>query len=1013
MVAPQARTAGVTMLRALLDRPRLVLTTTSLLALAGALFWATMPREEDPRFPPRNAFIVTAFPGADAVTVERLVTDPIEEHLSEVEEVGWMDSSSRAGASVVYAKLDDAIYDTESAWDEVEDALTKAAAEFPQGVGEPFLDNDLVSQEAVVLAVVGSSDPLKLAAAAKRAKRDLLDLHPVQEVRLVGDPGEQVTVEYDQATAYRLGLGPRLLGGLLARRSQVIPGGWIRVGSKTANLEPQTDFSSLEEIRSTPIVLPSGTAVPLRLLARVRHGPREPAEERMYWQGELAVGLGVVPRENLDRIEFGKTVRRRLEEIRRELAPLRLEEVVFQPDQVESRLRGLLGSLRLGILIIFGVLLVAMGMRMGALVSLVLPLVTLASMALYGAFGGVLHQISIASLVIALGMLVDNAIVVVENVQWRLDRGMEIREAAASSARELAVPLGTATGTTLAAFVPMLLAKGETADFTRSIPVVIMLTLTVSYLFALTATPVLSRFLLRPRPPGRGDWGRRLAGPLARVAIRRPMGVLIATGVLLAATLVAAGGLKKRFFPIADRNVVLVDVRLPEGTHLGKTDEVARTIESALLAHPDVSSVATFLGRATPRFYYNLPSHPRSPHLAQILVQTHRLDAVGRVLEWTRDLALRELPEAEVVLRRLEQGPPIEAPIKLRLSGPDLDDLERSAELLMAELRKIPGTRDIRHNLGLGAPTMVFSIDDAAAGRHGLSRSDVAEVLLERTLGLPVGQYRAGEDPVPIVVRSPAGVELPVSGLEALQVTGPGGEEVSLGRIARFRIEWSPATIHHLWRDRYAKVMAQLEESVTASEVLERLKPRLPDLGLPAGVRLQLSGEAEESGKANTAILRAMPLGALLLLFFLLAEFNSFRRVGIILATVPLAAVGVVPGLLLSGQPFGFMSLLGMISLVGIVVNNAIVLLDVLESLRRKGRTLDTALEEAVRRRTRPILLTTGTTVAGLLPLAFSTSTLWPPLAWAMISGLVSSALLTLVVIPALYGVLFGNRAAP
>ncbi len=578
----------MTILRALLDRPRLVITTALLLALAGAISWATMPREEDPQFPSRNAFVVTAFPGADAEAVERLVTDPIEERLSEVEEVAWMDSSSRAGASIVYVELDDGIYDTEPAWDEVEDALTKAGA----------------------------------------------------------------------------------------------------------------------------------------------------------------------------------------------------------------------------------------------------------------------------------------------------DRGLELRKAAATSARELAVPLGTATATTLAAFVPMLLAKGEAADFTRSIPVVIILTLSVSYLFALTATPVLSRFFLRRKPAGRGNWGHRLAGPIARIAVGRPGWVLLAAGVLLLVTLFASGRLERRFFPIADRNVVLVDLQMPEGTHLERTDAVAREIESALLGRPDVSSVATFLGRATPRFYYNLPSHPRSPHRAQLLAQTHSLDAVGRVLEWTRELALSQLPEAEVVLRRLEQGPPMEAPIKLRLSGHDLEDLERAAEALVAELRKIPGARDVRHNLGLGTPTIVFRVDDAAAGRYGLSRSDVAEVLLGRTLGLPVGQYRAGEDPVPIVVRSGPGVELPVSQLHTLQVAAPGGEGVPLGRIARSRIEWRPATIHHLWRDRYVKVLAQLEEGVTASVVLEQLRPRLPELELPSGVRLQLSGEAEESGKANAAILRAMPLGALLLLFFLLAEFNSFRRVG-------------------------------------------------------------------------------------------------------------------------------------
>ncbi|MEM8931887.1 MAG: efflux RND transporter permease subunit, partial [Acidobacteriota bacterium] len=369
---------------------------------------------------------------------------------------------------------------------------------------------------------------------------------------------------------------------------------------------------------------------------------------------------------------------------------------------------------------------------------------------------------------------------------------------------------------------------------------------------------------------------------------------------------------------------------------------------------------------------------------------------------------------------RLEQGPPIEAPIELRVLGWDLIDLETVSDDLLAVLRSHSDTRDVRHDLSLGVPTVELEIDDAAAGRRGLHRSDVAVSVLGRTLGVEIGQYRMDEDPVPILVRSAEGEKFPVERLDTIDVspgtgslTGAPGSAVPLAQVARLDVAWQPAAIQHQDRQRMVKVQAQVAADSTATAVLAELEEQIAALELPPGVTLELGGELEESGKANSAIQRRMPLGLLLLLFFLLLEFDSFRRVGIVMVTVPLAAVGVVPGLILSGQPFGFMSLLGMISLIGIVVNNAIVLLDVIESQQQAGHSIDDALIEAVERRTRPILLTMATTVAGLSPLAFSEASLWPPLAWAMISGLIASTVLTLMVIPALYKLLFDSARWP
>ncbi|HEX9732043.1 MAG TPA: efflux RND transporter permease subunit, partial [Thermoanaerobaculia bacterium] len=785
----------------LLRRRRLVLATTVLLAATGVVSWTTMPREEDPRFPRRDGTVVTVFPGADAETVERLVIEPIEERLAEVEAVAEVVSTARAGVAVQHVEFYETVYDTEKGWDEVEEALEKARKDFPAGVLEPELDDDLVSQDSVVYAVVGSADPLVLTAAAERVKRELLALDPVKEVSLIADPGEQIVVEYDDATARRLGLDPRSLGRQLAERSRIVPGGVIHLGSKTANLRPATEFRSLDEIRATPVLLPSGAAVPLAELARVRRGPAEPPQELMRWNGEPAVGLGVVPQDGIDRVRFGELVRARAAAVAPRLEPARLEEVFFQPDEVKSRLDELTASLRLGIVIVAAVLFFFMGLRLGVVVALVVPLVTFASIALFAAGGGILHQISIAALVIALGMLVDNAIVVAENVQYRIDRGQSAHEAAVQSVRELALPLGTATGTTLAAFVPMLISKGNTADFTRSIPVMIMLTLTVSYLFAVLVTPVLSELFLKPsaKESGAGR-GHALARRVASLAARRPLRVLAGAAALLALAAFSARFVEMKFFPSADRNTVIVELELPEGTHLEATDAAARRLEAALLARGDVESVATFVGRNGPKFYYNLLSRLNSPHRAMLIAETRAMDDVEVVIAWARGYVGRELPEAAVVARRLEQGPPVEAPVEVRVLGHDLEDMEQVADRLLGELRAIEGTRDARHDLGLGAPQVAFEIDDAAAGRRGVTRTDVALALLGRTLGTEIGQFRGGEDPVPIVVRSSAGEKLPASRLATVDVAaaGPSADGgVPLSQVATLEVRWRPAAIQH------------------------------------------------------------------------------------------------------------------------------------------------------------------------------------------------------------------------
>jgi len=994
-----------------MDQRRLVLSAVFLLALVGVAAWLTMPRQEDPTMQRRFGYITVVFPGADAETVERLVLEPLEEQLGEVAEIKTMEGTARADFAMINLEMRDDVRDFDRTWDDIEKAAEDARREFPDEVLAPEINRDARDADSVVLAVTGSSDPLVLAAAAEDLKRRLLGMPEISRINLVSDPGEQITIEYDDAVAHRLGIDARLLAAQLGMRNVSTPGGSVQLGRRSATLRPAAEFRSVAEIERTPILLPSGSSVPLGEVAVVRRGPEEPTPARMRLDGAPAVGLGIVPRQRIDLVRFGETLRAELDEARSEFAPLEIREVTFQPDRVETRIGDLGWSLLQGVAIVAAVLFLSMGPRLGLVVASVVPLVALASLAIYAAGGGVLHQMSISALVIALGILVDNAIVVAENIQHRLDEGATRAQAAREAVRELAVPLGVATGTTLAAFVPMLLSQGGTGEFTRAIPVVIMLTLTVSYVFAVLVTPALGMMVLRPsrRPASEGEVAG-LARILGRVSVRRPGVVLIGAAVLVGASIAAAGGLGSQFFPTSDRNQVVVDLALPEGTHIDEIDEATAAVERAVDGRADVIKVSSFIGSSAPHFYYNVPAKPSSPHLAQMIVTTRSVDDNDAVIDHLRKFAHAELPAVEVVARKLEQGPPVAAPVEVRLTGHDLAALREGADVVLASLREVPGAVDVRDDMSPGAPTVRFEIDDAAAARRGLSRADVSLALLGQTRGLPVGKFRAGEDPVPIVVRSSAGEHRPVDELSSVTVAAPGGLQVPVGQVARPSVEVRPAAIHHHNRARSVSVFAQTRSGVPASQIVGELKKRLADLELGPGVELAWGGEAEGSTDANSALLSTLPLGMLMLLFFLMVEFNSFRRVAIILTTVPLAITGVVPGLLVSGQPFGFMALLGSIALIGIVVNNAIVLVDVIDRRRREGASLEHAIGHAVELRTRPILLTTVTTVAGLWPLATSSTSLWPPLASAMIAGLLASTALTLLVVPALYRLLLRDR---
>ncbi|MDA3922517.1 MAG: efflux RND transporter permease subunit [Salinisphaera sp.] len=1002
--------------RCIIGQGRLVLALATIFALAGVAAYFQMSRQEDPSFPYRVGIITVTLPGASPGRMERLIARPLERQLAEVSQVHHIDTTLRRGVGIFIVQLGEKIYDTDTAWDRVRVAMGRAARDYPDGVQTAKLDDRIIDASLMVLAVTGDDNLRALAGKTKALRRRLLGVDGVASTHLFGDPGRQITIAIDDAAMSRNDLSPAMIARDMHASNQVTAGGTIQLAGASMNLEPATDFTSIRQIGSTAIGLPNGGSLPLSALADIHEDNASPGAAQLWYDGDRGIGLEIVAQRGVNTVALGERLRHVVARYASTMAPAHVHEMFYQPDQTQARLHNLSFNLLGSIAIILAVLFVFMGLRMGLVVAVLLPLVTLSTLMLYALGGGILQQIAVIGLVVSLGILVDNAIVMSENVQWRLNAGQSPDTAAAGSISELAGPLFAATGTTLAAFVPMLLSTGNTADFTRALPIMIMISLSVSYLFAITVTPIVCRYYLRPRPRASRGVLDHLGDGLSRWTVGAPKR-LIAGGALAIALSLACGPLlDQSFFPAADRDVVVVDLSMPEGTAIDHTSTTARQLAQALRSHAEVRSVDAFIGNGGPTFYYNLRRASSAPQFGRVVVNTTDKTHNADVIDFVERYSHRHLPGAEVVARSLGQGPIVNAPIEVRVFNPDAEARVAATDAVSAAARKVAGTREVRNDLGRGVPGIHYKIHPAIARSFGVTPKDVADTLAGRSEGLVVGQYRGDKDPMPIRLRSPAGIHFSPVALSTANVYGENGRSVPLMQVATPRLVMQPGSIRHYDQRRVARVYSELQPGAVYSQVLNPLRQKIAALSLPPGTQIEYGGNSEESGKANSALFRLAPLGLALLLFFLLIQFNSFVRVGLVLLTAPFALVGVIPGLLLLHIPFGFMPLLGVIALTGIVVNNAIVLIDVVDQCLKEGLPITDAVAEAVRRRTRPIILTTATTIAGLLPLALSGATLWPPMAWPIITGLLASTVLTLLVLPAICCLTLGrtrHRSGP
>ena len=1027
--------------RLAIEKNRITLIGLIVVAVAGFNAYMTLPQSEDPGFLIRVAVVQTVFPGASPERVEQLVTDPIEKAIQEIPELDFVGSDSKTGVSLIYVNIREEYTDLRPIWDNLRRKVDRVRSDLPEGVIGPSVNDEFGDVFGIILTLSAEDFGYReLKNVADEVRDELLLIDDVAKVDIFGAQDERVFVEYNNARLADYGLSPIQLQQLLQAKNIVIPGGSITTEYERITLEPSGNFDSLEELARTVIQLPSGELVYLQDLAEVRRGYIDPPESIARSVDGTALALAISMREGGNIVELGDKVRPVIDRLVA-FYPIGIEFdfVQFQPEVVASLVNGFVANLLQAIAIVTAVMLLSLGIRTGLVVASLIPMAMLATLMMMGFFGIGLDQMSIASLIIALGMLVDNAIVMSESILVQMSQGKKGTDAAIDSANELKIPLLTSSLTTAAAFLPIFLAESATGEYTAPLFKVVTIALLCSWALSLTMIPMLCALFLRVKGAvdGEGDGGQGFDSPFYRTyrgilvfCLRRPLLFLAAVAGVFTLAMVGFGYVPNIFFPPNDRATFTIEASLPNGSPIERTAEVVSEIEDFMRAkllagtweapeegvpsgdaEPGIVNWATFIGNGGPKFTLGYNPGLIDPEFGILIVNATSRPVVDLLIPEIEDFANARYPDLKATVRPLGLGPSVWPPVEVRISGRDSEALYDLVDKTKQAMREIPGTKLIDDTWGPRAKKLVVEVDEARARRAGVSNQDVAISLQTFLDGLQTTDFREDDKLIPVTLRSVAAERQDIDKIETLNVYSQStGQSVPLKQVADVEVTWQPGVIKRRNRLRTIGVTCVNESGVTAAEITAQLREWMAEeaASWPPGYGYEVGGESESSDEANASIGAKLPIAGLIIILLLVAQFNSFRRPAIILITIPMGLIGVVIGLLVARSYFGFMTLLGVISLAGIVINNAIVLLDRIRlEIEDNGKTPAQAVVDSAQQRLRPILLTTCTTIGGMIPLWVSGGAMWEPMAIAIIFGLLFATFLTLGLVPVLYSLFF------
>jgi len=1023
---------------------------TSLLFLLLTLFGVTgilaMPRAEDPYIEQPLAVISILLPGASAAELETLIAKPLEERLHEVPELHHIESH-----------LEDGLVRTIVDWGSAEDrsevkqriaqAINDAQRGFPEGVRQvdffAYSTHDVV--RVLQLALVSSrASPDELRELAEDLSRELRRVSGIKSVEVEGARAGAVVVDVSSQQVARHGLGISSVIDSIHDWGAGDPSGAIRIGERKFNVKTTAPYESLEELRSVPVEVSAQGVLRVRDVAEISFGHVEPLYLTRL-NGEPCVFVTLRQNPDVDLLRLRERVEHVVSDFRAELPErVRLESVFDQSRFVRQRIDHFLSNLLQGMLLVGLVTLVSLGMRASFIIMTAIPGSFLIALGIAHALGYALQQMTIVALVIALGLLVDNAIVVTEIVTRFVQSAGNRVEATSRAMAQVGWGLVSSTATTALAFLPIVLMQDVAGDYIRSMPMTVILCLGASLLIALTLTPLMALRLAKQNAKSYSamrllEWiSEAVYLPSLRLALNHPFCTLAGVTLLFFASLALFPAIGVSYFPRADRPQLLIDVELPYGSTLDTTDQMVRQVEARLLSSEQVERVATNVGRGNPSIYYNMLRQASRPHIAQLLVGLRSEGAPDPAFtEALRD-ELHRIPGARFAIREFQQGRRSDAPVIVRLQGDDLDVLRRVSIELEGELRSVPGIVHVSNPIALQATDMHLDIDPVEAGLRGVSTREVSRVLRSALSGYPASVYRRRDGTeLPVFVHldraRPDHTEPPraqgegdseptlrlasmqsrprYDKLQSLNVRAQSGAQVPVLQLARPVFQPTQSVIQRRDLTRMVAIAADVS-GVRTSKVVAELQVRLDNVKLPPGFTASIGGESETRGDSFSSMYQATIMAIVGIFAVLVLQFRSYAQPFIILSSVPLGIIGVLTGLWVSGNSFSFTAFVGLTSLVGIVVNNGILLVDHINQKRALARPLDVAIFAGARMRFIPIVLTSVTTLLGVLPLATSGSEFWAPMGWALMGGLLLSTVLTLIVTPTLYAVLARRAGA-
>ena len=988
----------------------------------GILSYERLGRLEDPEFTIKEAQIFTRYPGATAMEVAEEVTDEIETAVQQMGQLEKVTSISEPGLSTIRVEMKDK-YDRQTlpqVWDELRRKVNDAQSSLPPGTSTSVVYDDFGDVYGIFYAVYG--DGYTYAELKKHVdllRRELLLCQDVAKISIYGDLPEAVYVEISRARLAQLGISPQAIYATLAGQNLVAPAGKAEVGDEYIRIQPTGEFTSEEDIGNLLVLQDDATATKLYLkdIAAIRRGYVDPPQTIMHFNGRPAIGIGVSTVEGGNVVTMGRALDERLKELEAE-TPIGIElgVIAHQSKAVTQAISGFVISLIEAVAIVVGVLMIAMGLRSGVLIGAILMLTVLVTFVVMDVYGIMLERISLGALIIALGMLVDNAIVIVEGILVNMQKGMGRVEAAGKIVKQTMWPLFGATVVAVLAFAAIGASQDSTGEYCRSLFQVILISLIASWVLAVTVTPLFGVMFLKTKIAGEG--GDPYGGILFRayralitLCLKRKWATVIVMVGLLVVAIRGFGAVDRSFFPDATRPQFMIHYWLPQGTHITRTEADLKKLETYLLDQEHVTDVASFVGQGSLRFLLTYSPEENNSAYGMLLVSVSDYRKIDELISTTQRHLEADFPDALAFCRQFVLGPGDPSKIQARLRGPDPDVLRRLAakvrEVMLDESTATDVLDDWRNRVPLVRPV----IAEAQARNAGITRSDVARAMQAAFSGLKIGVYREGDDLLPIVAWSPENERSDVSDLRDIQIWSPVARKaIPLTQVV---LDFKTVSENYIVRRRNRLPCLTVKcdpKEGPAGDVFEKLRPKIEAIDLPTGYTLEWGGEYEDSGDAQAALTGKLPVVGLLMLLVVVFLFNSVRLPLVIFLTVPLAIIGVAAGLLLTDQPFGFMALLGFLSLSGMLIKNAIVLIDEINLQIREGKPQFLAIVDAGVSRVRPVSMAALTTVLGMVPLL--TDAFFVAMAVTIMFGLAFATVLTMIVIPVLYACFYRVRPA-